>query len=282
MSKLKDIREYYYANNLMIFPLTPNDKTPLDTMSWKYLAEQSKDKKQIMYWYSEVADANVGLPASMNNLFVIDIDMHDGVNGYENFKQLLHKLNITKIDTLCQTTPSGGMHLIYKSNENLKKVKNVANAFKKDGLIGIDIRTDGYIVVYPSVINGKEYKFINVDSSCDIIPSIKEMPKALEDYIVECNQDNSSQVAAKFKDGDFFVDDKVISKGTRDEEIFNYINFLYNNTNLNILEIETLALGYNEKCFDPPLKEREVEYKVKKCFEKQRPKIIIIRMKEEE
>ena len=237
MSRLKEIRDYYFNNGLKVFPLAPNDKTPLDTMSWKYLAEQSLDKKQLTYWFTEVGDANVGLPANLNNLFVIDIDIHGDVNGYENFKNLLHKLNITEIKTLCQTTPSGGMHLIYKSDDDLKSVKNVANAFKKDGFDGIDIRTDGYIVVYPSLINDKEYKFINITDPCDMIPAIKEMPQALKDYILECNSTNVNSISSKFKTGDFFTDGKVVSKGSRDEEIFNYVCYLYNNTNLNYTEL---------------------------------------------
>ena len=278
MNKIKEIREYYFNNGLKIFPLVPNDKTPLDTMSWKYLAEQSLDKKQVLYWYSEVEDANVGLPASLNNLFVIDIDMHGDVNGYENFKKLLNKLGIKEIKTLCQTTPSGGMHLIYKSDDELKSVKNVANAFKKDGYDGIDIRTDGYIVVYPSVINGKEYKFINVSDACDVIPAIKEMPTLLKEYILECNSDNVSDISSKFKTGDFFVDGKVVTKGSRDEEIFNYICYLYNNTNLNYTEIKHLAMAYNTCCFDPPLQDKVIEYKINKCFEKERAQMIIIKL----
>lgn len=278
MNKLKEIREYYYNNGLKIFPLSPNDKTPLDTLSWKYLAEQSTDKKQIMYWFTEVLDANVGLPASMNDLFVIDIDMHGDVNGYENFKNLLHKLGITELKTLCQTTPSGGMHLIFNSDDDLKQVKNVANAFQKDGYNGIDIRTDGYIVVYPSTINGNEYKFVNVNDANDIISSIKSMPIALKNYILECNSNNVSEISEKFKSGDFFVEGKVIEKGTRDEEIFNYICFLYNNTKLNYTEIKELALAYNRECFDPPLREKDIEYKVNKQFEKERQKIVIMKI----
>ena len=280
MNKLREIREYYYNNGLKIFPLSPNGKTPLDTLSWKYLAEQSIDKKQIMYWFTEVPDANVGLPASMNDLFVIDIDMHGDVNGHNHFKDLLKKVGVEDLDTLCQVTPSGGMHLIFKSDDDLKQVKNVANAFQKDGFMGIDIRTDGYIVVYPSVINGNEYLFFNDDahSGDTFMSTIKPMPAALKNYILECNSSNVSEISEKFKSGDFFVEGKVIEKGTRDEEIFNYICFLYNNTKLNYTEIKELALAYNRECFDPPLKEKDIEYKVNKQFEKERQKIVIMKI----
>lgn len=77
--------------------------------------------------------------------------MH-GVDGLSNFNKLLNDLGISPsdIETLQQTTPSGGIHLIFKSDEELKKVMNAANCFKD--YQGIDIRTRGYILVEPSVI----------------------------------------------------------------------------------------------------------------------------------
>ena len=64
-------------------------------------------------------------------------------------------------------------------------------------------------------------------------------------------------------------------------QIFNYINYLYNTTKLNYDEITTLALGYNNQCFNPPLSETTIKYKVNKCFKRPRPKVILIKINNE-
>ena len=127
-------------------------------------------------------------------------------NGIESFRRLLDNLNIDKINTLTQITPSGGYHYIFKSDDDLCQVLNTSNCFA--GYPGIDCRTKGYIVVYPSKINEKEYRFIN-----DIPP--QPMPKALKDFIL------STGISKK----DSFVYKKPtkVLVGDRDNQMFQYI-----------------------------------------------------------
>lgn len=278
MANFRILKNYYAKNGLKIFPIAPNDKKPNIPISWKVLA--SSDIHQILYWCETIKDMNVGLPANMNDLFIIDIDNHEGVNGLDNFKKLMIKLNCGNMSTLIQTTPSGGLHLIYESDEDLKKVKNVANAFKSDGFDGIDIRTDGYVVCFPSTINGVMYEF-DLCGYENIKDAIKPMPKELKDYILKCNCENKTESGKKYNSGDFFKVGKVVDKGGRDTEIFNYINYLYNTTKLNYDEITTLALGYNNQCFNPPLSETTIKYKVDKCFKRPRSKVILIKINNE-
>ena len=267
MNKYKFLNEQFLENNLKIFPLYENGKIPLVT-HWK--EDASCEKMQVVYWLENAPNCNWALPSTINNLFVIDIDMHGDVDGLKSFYELCESLDIKIIDTLRQTTPSGGVHLIFKSDEELNKVKNKPNFFT--GYPGIDIRTDGYIAVAPSVINGVKYEF---DGE---IKDIKEMPTVLKEYILKCNTENESEE----KQIDSLYDmEKVVTKGSRDDTIFNYINNLYNNTRLNLNEILALALAYNRDCFDPPLKDRDIEYKVKRMFKTDRSKIFVIRISEE-
>lgn len=263
------IKDYYCSNHLKLIPIKPNGKEPL--INWKMNYDTSTD--QVFEWLLEEPNLNWALPMNANDLFAIDIDMHGDVNGIENFKRLCSDLGISKISTLVQKTPSGGYHLIFKSDEELKKVKNSANTF--NDYKGIDIRTDGYILVYPSKINGIEYKY-NVDG--DIMSHITTMPSELKQFILESNVEYVNKENDKRNKGDFYREGKVIEKGNRDTEIFLYITTLYNNTNLSYDEIRALAYTYNERCFNPPLSTSVIDYKLRNCFKRDRDKIIIIRI----
>lgn len=272
MSKYSFLQDNFLKRGLKIFPVVANGKTPLIN-TWQL--DASCEREQLLYWLEEGGnDINIGLPATPNNLFVIDVDMHDGVNGLESFHNLLNDCGVS-IDevnmTLRQTTPSGGIHFIFASDDELKKVRNTSNSFGEK-YQGIDIRTSGYIVVEPSVVNGVPYKFSSSTAS------ICEMPSALREFILN----NVSHVNDTKKGGvsedkeDHYYEGKVVNKGSRDENIYNYIYLLYNKKRLSRDETRVLAYVYNERCFKPPLSQRVIDYKLNKAFEKPRRKQITI------
>ena len=268
MNIYKFLNDNFLSNNLKIFPIAPNAKTPL--VAWK--EDASSEKLQIVYWLENAKNCNWALPSTMNNLFVIDIDTHNGVDGLKHFGRLITDLGIADehIVTLQQYTPSGGIHLIFKSDEELNMVKNKAQFFKN--YPGIDIRTNGYILVAPSVINGKTYRFSGT------FDDVVEMPQKLKDYILKCNTEYETETK---KVTSLYELDKIVEEGTRDETMFAYINNLYNKTNLNFNEIKALALAYNKDCFNPPLKERDITYKIRRMFKEKRDKLFMIRISEE-
>ena len=255
MTRFDFINNFYIKNNLKIFPVMENKKLPLID-AWQ--KDCSSDLLQILYWLENAKDCNIGLPANENNLFIIDIDMHD-VNGLESFNNLCKDLNIDNIDTLSQTTPSGGMHYIFKSDDELKEVMNSANCF--ENYRGIDIRTRGYILVEPSSINGVPYKLD--------MKEIKEMPSALREFILN----NSEKTKEEKRE---YVRPSKVEKGARDTCLFEYINNLYYHTKLGMDEIKLLAHYFNETVCDPPLGENVVDYKVNKVFTKNRLKYILV------
>ena len=193
-------------------------------------------------------------------------------NGIENFDKILDALHFTddEWDEWCpmeQYTPSGGKHIIFASDDELKNVANGSNVFEK--YPGIDIRTDGYIVVEPSVIGDKKYSF-------DTIPmEPPKMPKKLKKFILE----NANKKTENKKTP--YEKPKEVFKGDRDNSLFNYINHLYFKTPLDKDEITTLAKEFNAN-FDEPLSEKDVNYKIKKCFEKSRGEFLVVRIPEEE
>ena len=270
MTKWEFLKENYINKGLKIFPIIPNGKTP---MIEKWQEECSSDYFQVLYWYEQCPECNWGLPCTPNNIFVLDLDRHDpSKDGVENFNKILNEysdlpfdMGVLELDTLKQTTPSGGMHVIYKSDDELKNVSNGANVFKD--YQGIDIRTDGYIVVEPSIINDNAYMFIQ---QCDIA----DMPKFLKEFILENANLKSDSSKEPYKKP------TSVEVGDRDNQLFSYINNIYYKTRLDYDEVLCLAHNFNETILEKPFPEKTVEYKVKKAFQKSRDKMIFINLGE--
>lgn len=259
MNKWAKLNTYFLREGLKIFPVQENGKTPLIQ---KWQEDCSAELLQVLYYYENNKNGNWGLPATPNNLFVIDLDVHDvDKNGVENFEKLMKELGIKGIETMMQTTPSGGVHLIYQTNDLLKNVPNCSNAFKD--YPGIDIRTDGYIVVEPSTINGKEYKFSNN------LPPM-QMPAVLQQYIL----DNVGTKEEKKKSQ--YTKPKEVFIGNRDTALFEYINSLYYKTRLDYDDVLTLAHKFNNEVLEEAFPDKIVEYKVRKAFQKDRGECVFV------
>lgn len=259
------LNKNFVNKGLQIFPVVENGKTPL-IKEWQ--KDCSSNFMQILYWSEHAKNCNWGMPATENNLFIIDLDVHDqNKNGVENFNKLLAEIGLDKVETLKQMTPSGGVHLIFQSNDLLKGVSNNSNVF--ENYPGIDLRTDGYIVVEPSQINGTFYKFENN------LPPMP-MPVVLQEYIL-----NNAGTKEKNKKTPYEKPQKQILVGNRDTALFEYINYLYYKTPLDEDEILLLANAFNSS-FEEPLSKKDVQYKVKKAFEKTRGCILFVRLPDDE
>ena len=264
MNKWEFIKENYINKGLKIFPVVPNGKTP---MIEKWQEDCSSDYFQVLYWYTNCPDCNWGLPASENNLFILDCDRHDpNKDGVENFGKLLKDLDIDKWLTICQHTPSGGMHYIYKSDKELDNVLNDSNVFAD--YLGIDIRTKGYIVVEPSETSKGIYQF-------EYNEEINTIPSQLKNYILENTKIKNNSNKEPYKKPTF------VEVGDRDNQLFSYINNIYYKTNLDYDEVFCLANYFNENILEKPFPERIVKYKVNKIFEKNRDKYIFIKIGDE-
>ena len=265
MSKWEFIKENYIDKGLKIFPIVPNGKTPLIK---KWQENCSCDFFQVLYWYENCPNCNWGLPCTPNNLFVLDLDRHDSnKDGVDNFGKLIYDLltddELDYFATCEQVTPSGGEHLIFKTDEELKNVANNSNVF--EDYPGIDIRTDGYIVVEPSEINGKKYGYSTM-GNCD--PQVMHMK--LKKFILENAKTKNDSNKEPYKKP------KVVEKGDRDNQLFSYINNIYFKTRLDYDEVLCLANYFNENVLEEPLPKKTVEYKTKKVFDKDRGTMIFI------
>lgn len=259
MNKWEFLKENYIDKGLKIFPIVPNGKTPLIE---KWQEDCSCDFFQILYWYENCPNCNWGLPCTPNNLFVLDLDRHDKEkDGVENFEKILRDLDVDYHITMCQHTPSDGIHYIYKTDEELKNVANNSNVFKD--YQGIDIRTDGYIVVEPSETEKGMY-------TIEDPKNINNIPEKLKKFILE-NANLKSDIKKQP-----YKKPKVVEKGDRDNQLYSYINNIYYKTRLDFDEVLCLANHFNETILEEPFPERIVKYKVRKVFEKDREKMVFV------
>jgi len=146
-----------------VFPLIPNSKKPLTTNGFK---DASKDPEAVRRWWTIHPDANIGIATGMvSGIAVIDVDVKGGTNGFESLA-LIPDLD----PTIEVTTPSGGRHYYC--------VLEVPLSGKNGYLPGIDIKSDGGYVVGPgSVIDGKEYEWVDPEAHLGRVPDsiIKRM-----------------------------------------------------------------------------------------------------------
>lgn len=103
---------------------------------------------------SQRAACNVGILAGISsNIFCIDVDIQQ--NGMKNWAELLHRHDITDIDSL-QTpivkTGSGGRHYYFKM-ERVFEAASSSLSHEKKKISGIDVKISGCLV-YPGSVYG--------------------------------------------------------------------------------------------------------------------------------
>lgn len=127
-----------------VFPCIPGQKAPLTPHGFQ---DATTDRPQIEAWWTKHPDANIGMPTA--GLVVIDIDGPD--NPWPG--------DSAKAEDLARgpmsLTPRGGRHHIFRQPTG-RAWKNTTGKIAPK----VDTRADGgYIVVPPSVVDGKRYRW---------------------------------------------------------------------------------------------------------------------------
>ena len=148
-------------------------KKPINT--WTDKRNQNKN-------YKANPKYNIGIVCNEDSgIFGVDLDFYtkEGEEIYDPINNKKHKAFIDLFgedyveyfNTYTQETPNGGKHLIFKHEEGLKQIQS--KAYKIDTRGG---DTNGYLVGFNSVVNGKKYEVI-------LNKEIQPLPKELKDFL---------------------------------------------------------------------------------------------------
>lgn len=132
-----------------VFPLRENDKRPLFKGSAQ--TQGTTDLNQVRDIWTQCPNANIGI-ATGDGLTVIDVDTIDshGVDGENSMLEYQIRNGFIN-DTLEVTTPTGGKHYYYLTDNEYSNKASI--------LPGVDVRgLGGYVVGPGSTINGTLYE----------------------------------------------------------------------------------------------------------------------------
>jgi hypothetical protein len=166
---LLDAALRYAAKGKPVFPCRSN-KQPYTSTGFK---AATTDPEQIQQWWSTNPDAWVGMPTgAVSGIVVADLDRKNGVDGWDNFRDLQRNYHDDS-DTQTAITPSGGYHFFYRHPGPEYRIKSTAGQIAP----GVDIRGDGgYVIVPPSP--GYEFEASTVSE-----------PVAMPDWLLEKTRD---------------------------------------------------------------------------------------------
>jgi predicted P-loop ATPase len=171
-----------------IIPLK-KDKKPLIN-SWAEFQKTPASESVIEQWWLRHPEANIGIiTGSISGITVVDIDVKgDTVVPLETFPP-----------TFTVKTPSGGYHLYYQYDKDIKQTANTYPQFPH-----VDIRNDGGYVVGAGSDNGKGAYYTVVD---------KQTPKAFPRELFLGKQGAVSGKKAKTRLAKKIADVQVMKEG---------------------------------------------------------------------
>lgn len=138
MSVLLDRALQYAGRGWHVFPLRPRGKLPIVAKrnGGNGFYDATTDRAQIVAWWTQWPDANIGLATGASGLTVLDIDGPEGLALYQ-------KVAGDRPPTLAaKTGRAGGLHVYYRGAVPSSQVKGEH----------LDVRgSTGYVVAPPSI-----------------------------------------------------------------------------------------------------------------------------------
>lgn len=136
----------YAERGYPVFPCSPNSKVPFARTNGS--KDATTDEATIRRWWESAPTANVAIATgSVSGLYVVDVDAPSS--------EVMPLLPTT----WTARTRGGGWHYVYACSEPLPNTnKKAANAVHVDA----DTRGEGgYVLVFPSVVDGLPYSWVN-------------------------------------------------------------------------------------------------------------------------
>ncbi len=229
----------YAENGFEIFPVTPNDKTPLGRLAPNGFKDATDDIEQIERWWADTPNANIGL--ALDGLIVIDIDGAD--NLWLNDPKMITLLSSADAMSF---TPHGGRHYFYRIPEG-KSWSSVNGKLAEH----VDVKTGdtGYVVIWPSSIDGKDYRWADTFELTS--PNISVPPSAMSSMLDNCCNGKLQKPNTLNKSGN------LIPKGQRNDALARLAGSM-RRAGMCYDEIFPAISVVNSTRCDPPLPENEV------------------------
>lgn len=151
---------------LHVFPCRPGGKEPAGWIAPHGQDDATTDRGQIVRWWTQEPEANVGIACAASGLYVVDVDSHgtrkDGTPkvGGQSWADLLAEHDVPRTYTV--RTQSGSTHLYFRMPT--PALRNSASKLAPD----IDTRGNGYVVAPPSEVNGRRYEVVDPAPVADL------------------------------------------------------------------------------------------------------------------
>ncbi|MBU4292588.1 MAG: bifunctional DNA primase/polymerase [Actinobacteria bacterium] len=132
----------YYDNGYSLLPLKKNSKIPC--IYWKQYKDKRANFDDVLGWYKKFDNPNIGIiTGGISSLTVIDVD--DTSILPELIKQVPEITGTTRVKT------RRGYHYYFSGN-GVNSTNNLLN-------MGVELKSGGYVVAPPSIIDDVTYTF---------------------------------------------------------------------------------------------------------------------------
>ena len=246
-----DAALYYASRGLAVFPLAENTKIPAIQGGF---TNATTDPEQIRAFWTVRPNCNIGIATggASGGLVVVDVDLDNdkGEDGYIALHAWEEEHGALP-DGACATTPRGGTHLYFVSDEPFSCSTNSEK--------GVDVRADGgYVVAPPSTRDdGARY----------------EWDQHVEDFGIPRMDENAKAFVRSVQEGhmgaDRFELPDRIKNGERNDTLFRYACSLQAHSVPDDLIISSV-IGVNNTLCDEPLAVDECEKLVRSALSKKK------------
>lgn len=262
------------TNNIMLKSFKTIHNSKQGGTEWSIVNRHKWENRSLSYLIEENKDLtgiNYGIPCGLvNKIVVVDMDLYKVKEGESEFIKVFGKDYVKLFNTLTIKTGSGGEHLYFKWDKDIKQTTCAKHQ--------IDIRNNGGYVIAPgSSINGKVYSIMN-DTTIKVCPddlkswlllNIYRQPRQIKVKVKKdkkgeivnpaCKEDLEEQDEIDFSCYDYSFSDDVLDKivDSLPKKYFNsYQDWLIFTTCMRTLNKKDKWIEYNEKYID------------KKCYKK--------------
>ena len=177
MADIKDINEArsalsfalrYVRLGWHVLPLDPGSKKPLGRLVRNGFHDATTDEDTVRRWWTQCADAGIGVALKASGLVAVDIDPRNG--GIDTIDKLEREHGRIESDVLAYTG-GGGEHRVFAA----ELVENLPGKLGP----GVDLKADGYIAVEPTLHpSGRRYAW---EASSDPLDGV--VPSTLPSWI---------------------------------------------------------------------------------------------------